>query len=123
MPQITARGLRIPWMLLLLLSLVPDGAAEGTRGDDDSVWGEGENATARQVSPHPWYSEAVRKEQMSGGGWLSHFSATTDGSAQYDLTIPKDGEYVLWVRANPAHSALAYQVNSGSWTELETSKA
>jgi hypothetical protein len=106
---------------IVFLLLAGSHAAAGPVGDDDSVWVEGENASVRQVTTNPWYSDAVRKEQMSGGAWLSHFSSTTDGSAQYDLTIPKDGEYAFWVRANPT-GALSYQLNGGSWTTISSSK-
>jgi hypothetical protein len=110
-----------PWTLtVLLLAGLP---ASARTGDDDSVWVEGESAASREVSPHPWYSDAVRKEQMSGNGWLSHFSSTSDGIARYDLTIPKDGDYVLWVRGNPVGAALAFQVNDGAWKEIEAAKA
>jgi len=109
------------WILVLLLLT---GASAGARtGDDDSVWVEGESAVSREVTAHPWYSDAVRKEQMSGSGWISHFSATSDGIARYDLAIPKDGDFVLWVRANPVGSALAFQLNEGPWKEIETSKS
>jgi hypothetical protein len=106
-------------LLALLLAGLPAGARTG---DDDSVWVEGESAVSREVTANPWYSDAVRKEQMSGSGWLSHFSATSDGIARYDLTIPKDADYVLWVRGNPVGSLLAFQVNDGPWKEIETSK-
>jgi hypothetical protein len=99
--------------LLLLLGAGP--------GDSDSVWVEGENASDRHVTPHVWYSDAVRKEQMSGGAWLSHFSATSDGTARYEVTIPKDGNYVMWVRCNP-YGALSWQVDGGTWTKFENSK-
>src|SRR5262245_36203982 len=66
---------------LLLLSSFQVRAGEGSPGDDDSVWVEGESAFAKKVNPHPWYSDAVRKDQMSGGAWLSHFSDAADGSA------------------------------------------
>jgi hypothetical protein len=117
MPQSLIRSLHVPWAVGLLLLLgAPSAAAPG---DDDTVWVEGESATVKHVQPNPWYSGAVRKEQMSGGDWLSHFSNGSDGSAQYDLTIPKDGDYVLWVRSNPM-GGLAFQLNGGSWTEIPT---
>jgi hypothetical protein len=106
--------------LVLLLGAYATAGAESP-GDNDSVWVEGETASVRHVTPHVWYSDAVRKEQLSGSAWLSHFSATSDGTAQYDLTIPKDGDYVLWVRGNP-FGALSYQVKGGSWTKVENSK-
>lgn len=101
---------------LLLLLGAPTAAAPG---EDDTVWVEGESASVKHVQPNPWYSGAVRKEQMSGGDWLSHFSAASEGSAQYDLTIPKDGDFVLWVRSNPM-GALSFQVKGGAWTEIPT---
>ena len=115
------RRLSLPALLLATAALPPAALAGGP--DEDSIWVEGENATAKQVTPNAWYSEAVRKEQMSGGGWLSHFSPTSDGTARYDLSAAKDGDYVLWVRGNPVGAALAYQVDGGSWTEIDTSKA
>jgi hypothetical protein len=87
------------------------------------VWVEGESAKVKDVAWNAWYGGAVHKEQLSGGAWLTHFSATADGTAQYDLTIPRDGEYALWVRGNPVYAALAYQLNGGTWTEIETSKS
>jgi hypothetical protein len=108
------------WLLLLLGISVQAGEAPP---DEESVWVEGESASVKHVSPNPWYSDAIRKEQLSGGAWLSHFSATSDGTAQYDLSFAKDGDYTLWVRANPTASALAYQVNGGAWVEIDTTKA
>jgi hypothetical protein len=113
MPQIRTAAL----MFLLGASAA---AGPGSPGDNDTVWVEGETASVKHVTPHPWYSDAVRKEQMSGSGWLSHFG-NSDGTAQYDLTIPKDGDYVLWVRGNPM-GTLSFQVNGGSWTKFENSK-
>ena len=102
--------------IVLLLTVVPV-------PDNDFVWVEGEGATQKRVSPHPWYSEAVRKEEMSGGAWLSHFSADMEGSARYDLTVPKDGDYDLWVRGNPTNAGLSYQLNDGAWAKVNSASA
>jgi hypothetical protein len=88
-----------------------------------SLWVEGESAGVKQVNRHAWYSDAVRKEQMSGEGWISHFSNDADGTAQYDLKVDKDGDYSLWVRGNPIGAALSYQVNGGAWVAVDTTKA
>src|SRR6516165_225749 len=93
MPQRALTSLHVRRTLALLLLL--GAQASAGPGEDDTIWVEGESATVKQVQPHPWYSGAVRKEQMSGNDWLSHFSAASDGVAKYDLTIPKDGEYAL----------------------------
>ena len=34
--------------------------------DDDQVWVEGEEATTSAVTPHPWYSEAIQRDALSG---------------------------------------------------------
>src|SRR5215471_18248727 len=83
MPQIVARSLRSSRTVALLL-LLGAHSASGARGDDDSVWVEAEGATVRHVTTHHWFPDAVRKEQMSGGAWLSHFPPTSDGADQYD---------------------------------------
>src|SRR4029079_16409246 len=94
-----------PWQSLMLFLLaaagVPASAGAQAKPDEDSVWVEGESASSPTGVGNPWYSDAVRKEQMSGGGWLSHFSATAAGEARYDVSIAKDGDYVLWLRGNP----------------------
>jgi hypothetical protein len=123
MPQTTTGLQRFSLMIPLLFLIGIQLGAGDSKPDDDSVWVEGESASIKHVSPNAWYSDAVRKEQMSGGAWLSHFSASSDGTAQYDLSIAKDGDYTLWVRGNPVASALAYQVNTGAWIEIDTTKA
>ncbi|HEX7901568.1 MAG TPA: hypothetical protein VF950_27665 [Planctomycetota bacterium] len=110
-------------LTILGLALCSGFASSQAAPDDASVWVEGESAGAKQVKTHPWYSDAVRKDQMSGEAWLSHFSDAADGTARYDLKIEKDGDYTLWVRANPVGSALAYQLNGGAWAPIDTSKA
>lgn len=113
-----------PGILSLAAALgIQASASAQVKPEEDSVWVEGESASFKRVTPNPWYSDAVRKEQLSGGAWLTHFSATSDGEARYDVPIPKDGDYILWVRANPVASALAVQVNDGPWSEIDTAKA
>ena len=91
--------------------------------EDDYVWVEGEDANSSQVSPHPWYSEQVNKSQLSGGGWISQFTDKGDGTASYQVTVPKDGDWTLWVRANPIEAKLAFRVAEGEWQEIDMGKA
>lgn len=108
-------------VLVRTLALVGAALAPLTAADD-FVWVEGEAAAAKTVQPHGWYSDAVKKDQLSGSAWISNFG-NQDGFATYDLTIPADGEYTLWVRANIIGSALAYQVGGGEWKAIDTGKS
>jgi hypothetical protein len=85
------------------------------------VWVEGESASTKDVTPHAWYG-GVKKEQLSGGDWASHFNATKPGLLGYDLKIPADGEYAFFVRANPVGAKLSYRLGEGAWTEIEMDK-
>lgn len=89
---------------------------------DDYVWVEGEAATSKTVQSHGWYSDAVKKDQLSGSAWISNYTDKADGLASYDLTIPADGDYTLWVRANVIGSALSYQIDGGEWKPIDTGK-
>lgn len=89
---------------------------------DDFVWVEGEAASRRSVTPHSWYSDAVKKDQLSGSAWISHFTNQADGFASYDLTVPADGDYTLWVRASVVGASLSYQVDEGAWRSIQTDK-
>ena len=91
--------------------------------DDDYVWVEGEDAKTSDLVPHPWYSEAVNKPALSGGAWLSQFTDKGDGTASYEVAVPKDGEWSLWVRANPIQAKLAYQIAGGEWKEADLGRA
>ena len=48
------------------------------------------------VNPHGWY-DSVKKEELSGGAWLSNFAKGDDrvGTAEYDLNIAKAGAYAV----------------------------
>jgi hypothetical protein len=87
------------------------------------VWTEGEDALRTDAERNSWYSDAVKKEMLSGNGWLSSFTDKGDATADYELTIPKDGDWTLWVRANPVQSALAVRIGTAGWAEIDTGKA
>jgi len=90
---------------------------------DDYIWIEGEAASAKKVQPHNWYSDAVKKEQLSGSAWISNFTDAADGIATYDLNVAVAGMYTLWVRANVIGAALSYQIGKDDWTAIDTSKS
>jgi len=106
-------------VLILFVSLTSlDTARAG-----DHIWIEGENPTSHTMKRHPWY-DSVAKENLSGGEWLSHFSAGSPPEAEFRVEVAVGGEYFFWVRANSVAGArLSYQLGGGSWRELDLSKA
>jgi len=84
---------------------------------DDYVWIEGEDAKARNVAVHGWYN-SIKKIELSGQEWISNYGKT-DGTADYSMKIPADGNYTFWVRANTvAKPRLSYQIDNGIWIEI-----
>ena len=65
----TIRSRFAPAIILLALAAVTNA---------DSIWVEGENATVKQITPHPWYN-SVKKEVLSGGAWAGHFNRDKPG--------------------------------------------
>lgn len=79
------------------------------------IWVEGEDAMAREVTPHGWY-DSVKTESLSGGAWLSHFDPAKVGQASFKLEVASSGEYVFWLRANPLAATLSYRIDdSEAW--------
>ncbi|MFW6287107.1 MAG: hypothetical protein ACOC29_04115, partial [Candidatus Sumerlaeota bacterium] len=94
-----------------------DAPAEG-----DYVWVEGENPITQNMHQHGWYNR-VNSDQLSEGSWISTYHSDRVGEVSYDVTIPKQGEYRLWLRANPSGSRMLYRIDSGEWTEIDMSDA
>ena len=90
--------------------------------EDPVIWIEGESATESKVARHPWYHEAVKKEELSGGEFISHFSKEYPGTALYEFEIPAAGERELWVRANPVASRISYQLDGGTAQVIDMAK-
>ena len=106
----------MPWM-----ACAADQSVETATGvaPTDYVWVEGEAATTKNVTNDKWYSGAVKKDMLSGGDWLTNYG-DQDGDATFDVTIPTDGDYAFWVRANPIQSELSWKIGAGDWQEADT---
>lgn len=87
----------------------------------ESVWVEGEDAVRRSVHPHSWY-DSVKKEELSGGAWLSNFVKGEGkvGTAEYEVMVSAPGRYAFWLRANPTQSRLSVKMDGGEWEEVNT---
>ncbi len=94
-----------------------------TWGGQAYVWVEGEDAVAHTMQRHNWY-DSVKKENLSGGEWLSHFAAGAPPTADYRLSIGEEGVYHFWIRANSvAGPRLSYQMDDGPWVEVDLGRA
>lgn len=91
------------------------------QGDHVTLWREGEEATRTAMNRHPWWYDQVKQDQLSGGQWLSNFSDEKEDSAEYDLTLPRAGEYAFWLRANPTRSTLLYRFDQADWRPIDFS--
>ncbi len=111
----------LPRLCHLMLSILVPAASVGWAADD-SIWVEGEAATSKTVQRHNWYSDAIKKDQLSEGGWINNFTESADGVATYSLSVPADGDYTLWVRANVINASLSYRIESANPIEIDTSK-
>ncbi|MFO0952925.1 MAG: hypothetical protein U0835_17595 [Isosphaeraceae bacterium] len=94
----------------------PAAAAQGW------VWVEGEAPYRSTVKRHPFWYDKVKRAELSGGDFLSHWDEKTAGEALYRVNGPKAGTYELWVRANPVQSKLSYKVNDAPWTAVDLTR-
>lgn len=83
------------------------------------IWVEGERPTRATVQRHPPWYDKVKRDQFSGGDFLSHW-ADRPGEASYRVRATEAGPYTLWVRANPVKSRLSYRLGGGPWTPIAT---
>ncbi|WP_367870485.1 hypothetical protein [Luteolibacter sp. Populi] len=88
---------------------------------EPAIWIEGESAAESKVAKHPWYHGEVKKDELSGGDFISHFSKEHPGTARYDIETA-GGDYEFWVRANPIQSKISYQVDGGTFQPIDMAK-
>lgn len=79
---------------------------------------EGEAPSSSSVTSHPWWYEKVEKGGLSGGDYLAHFDPDKPGEASYSFAVPKDGDYRIWLRANPVKSAMSWRLAGGEWAPV-----
>jgi hypothetical protein len=88
----------------------------------ETIWIEGESATASKVAKHPWYHGDVKTDLLSGGGFISHWSKEYPGSASYEFEVANAGDFELWVRANPVQSRITCQLDDGKPAVLDMNR-
>lgn len=108
--------MRILLPFVCVLSLMP------SIGSAESIWVEGEKPTKSTMNRHPWWYDQIKKDQLSGGDWISNFDAKKIGEAEYAIQTESGGGFDFWVRANPTAAKLSYQLNGGDWQAIELEK-
>lgn len=89
----------------------------------ETLWIEGEKPTKSTMNRHPWWYDQVKKDQLSGGDWISNFEPKKTGEAEYSVTPTVPGKFEFWVRANPIQSKLSFRLNDGDWKPIEFDKS
>ncbi len=92
----------------------------------ETIWIEGEKPTKSTMNRHPWWYDQVKKDQLSGGDWISNFADKKDkpvpGEAEYSVTAKDGGKFEFWVRANPTATKLSFKLNEADWKPIEFEK-
>ena len=78
-------------MMKILATLVSFLLLMGKVLQAESVWIEGEKPVKSTMNRHPRWYDQVKKDQLSGGDWISNFDAKKPGEAEYSLTIKEGG--------------------------------
>ncbi len=107
--------LDILWLLTVFCAI---GVA--VRGHAATVWVESPDAETAAVTRHGWYSR-LDSAHFSGGNWVSHYDPHRPGELSYQVEVPQDGLYRLWLRVNPSHSVMFYRFGDESWRRLDMS--
>ena len=81
------------------------------------LWIEGEEAREHTMRRHGWY-DSVKKNELSGREWLSHFGQGEAPVAEYSFEASRAADHEFWVRANPVGSAMSYRLNGGAWRAI-----
>ena len=92
-------------------------------GAADYIWIEGESYKSQTMTRHPWWYDKVKKDQLSGGDFISNWTDKQPGEATYAFRASSGGEYVFWVRANPVATKLSYQLDGGPWRLIDMKSA
>jgi len=87
------------------------------------VWVEGESPSVNKMNRHRWWYDKVKKDQLSGGDWISNFNKEKQGYAEYAFDAPEGGAYRFLLRANPTGTSLSYNLDDAGWKRVGTNSA
>ena len=118
----TSRQTRTLAMALGLAALSAALAAPKVRAAD-YIWIEGESPQSHTMTRHPWWYDKVKKDQLSGGDFISNWTDKHPGEATYAFRAGTAGDHVFWVRANPVATKLSYQLDGREWKLIDMKAA
>lgn len=123
-------GWRLGWSLtVLLLAMFLVGSSSesvaASRGEEGWILlrQEGQSPARSTFRAHPWWYDKVRKDELIGGAWASHFSDDSPGRVTYRVEVPEAGSFDFWLRANPIQSSMRFRVGDGAWRNVDFSLA
>jgi hypothetical protein len=82
------------------------------------IWIEGEQPAVNRMNRHPWWYDQIKRDELSGGDFISNFSEEKEGVAEYQFNAPAAGAYEFWLHANPVKSKLSFALNEGPETAV-----
>ena len=103
-----------PLLFVLVMTCPPIAMAQ-------TIWVEGERPARSTMNRHPWWYDQVKKDQLSGGDWISNFSEEKEGEAEYRFDVPKAARYAFWIRANPVQAQLDYFLDKAPGKPIDMS--
>ena len=101
---------------LLILGFV---ASFASSAHAEFFWIEGEKPDKSTMNRQPWWYDQVKKDQLSGGDWISNFEEKKVGESEYSVTAKQAGKFDFWVRANPVATRLSYKLNESDWRPID----
>ncbi|MFO0930421.1 MAG: hypothetical protein U0736_25900 [Gemmataceae bacterium] len=109
-------------MRMVLTMAVTAALVAPTGATAETIWVEGEKPVKATVNRHPWWYDQVKRDQLSGGDFITHWNDKRPGQIEYRVTVKEGGRYEFWARTNPVQTSLSYQLNDGKWVAITTDK-
>jgi hypothetical protein len=85
------------------------------------IWIEAEKPASSSVTRHPWWYDKVKTNELSGGGFISHWDKDKTGELEYRVNLAPGGKYEFWIRANPIQAKLSYSLNGSADSPIAVS--
>lgn len=106
-------------LIAAALGLIPAACASAA---EEVIWVEAEKPARSSMHRHPSWYDRVKRDQLSGGDFVTNFDDNRVGEAGYRFNAGTAGDHTFWVRANPIKARLSYRLNGGPWRPIDLEK-